>query len=138
MEKQKINIPQKLTSTLLSTLEERLEIPQKKEKLYIGIPKENGFQENRIALTPDAVKTLVNNGHRVLVESDAGLGSKFPDLQYSEAGAEIAYSAEQVFKANIILKVAPHRPQRDANVKRFTRPTFSATSNHSWGVFFKT
>ena len=107
MEKQKINIPQKLTSTLLSTLEERLEIPQKKEKLYIGIPKENGFQENRIALTPDAVKTLVNNGHRVLVESNAGLGSKFPDLQYSEAGAEIAYSAEQVFKANIILKVAP-------------------------------
>jgi len=109
MEKKKINIPSSLTKNALTPQEECLEVPHKKEKLFIGIPKENqnAFQENRVALTPASVKTLVKAGHRVVVEEDAGIGAGFNDFEYSEAGAQIAYSEEHVFKANVIIKVAP-------------------------------
>jgi alanine dehydrogenase len=75
--------------------------------LYIGIPKETDFQENRIALTPDAVHVLVLNGHRVVVEHNAGVGSHYCDKDYSEAGAKIIYSKQQVFESDIIVKSAP-------------------------------
>lgn len=88
-------------------LEETLEIAPKKKKLFIGIPKETSFQENRIALTPEAVSVLVNNGHRVMVEHNAGVGSFYFDTDYSEAGAHIVYEREEVFKANTIIKSAP-------------------------------
>ena len=88
-----------------------LEVGRKKGKLYIGIPKEISFQENRVALVPDAVALLVNNGHRIVVETNAGKMANFQDHDYSEAGAQIAYSPEDVYKADIILKVAPPAPQ---------------------------
>src|ERR1035437_1900554 len=100
-----------LTQTALMPQEEMLEIGRKKSKLFIGIPKEISFQENRVALVPDAVALLVNNGHRVLVETNAGKMANFQDNDYSEAGAEIVYSPEEVYKATIILKVAP--PSQD-------------------------
>lgn len=87
--------------------EEMLEVARKKGKLYIGIPKELAFQENRVPLVPDAVALLVNNGHRIVVEAGAGSNAHFEDNDYSEAGAQIAYSAEEVYKADIILKIAP-------------------------------
>ena len=87
--------------------EEMLEVARKKGALFIGIPKETSYQENRVALVPEAVLVLVSNGHRVLVETGAGINSSFQDKDYSEAGAEIAYSTEEVFKADLILKVAP-------------------------------
>lgn len=107
MDKPKIDIPKSLTQTSLTTQEECLEIPQKHRKLFIGIPKETSFQENRIALTPAAVKMLRKAGHQIVIEAGAGEGSHFSDFDYSEAGAEIGYSAEKVFEANVILKVAP-------------------------------
>lgn len=88
-------------------LEETLEVLPKKQKLFIGIPKETSFQENRIALTPEAVSVLVNNGNRVVVEHNAGVGSFYFDTDYSEAGAQIAYEREEVYKANTIIKSAP-------------------------------
>ncbi len=87
--------------------EEMLEVARKKGKLYIGIPKEMAFQENRVPLVPDAVALLVNNGHRIIIETGAGKAAHFEDTDYSEAGAEIVYSAKEVFKADIILKIAP-------------------------------
>jgi alanine dehydrogenase len=96
-----------LTQTALMPQEEMLEIGKKKSKLYIGIPREISFQENRVALVPDAVALLVNNGHHVVVETNAGKMANFLDHDYSEAGAEIAYSAADVYKADIVLKVAP-------------------------------
>lgn len=87
--------------------EEMLAIGRKKGKLVIGIPRETTYQENRVALTPDAVQFLSSNGHRILVESKAGESSRFSDNDYSEAGAEIAYDKSEVFKAAIIIKVAP-------------------------------
>jgi alanine dehydrogenase len=87
--------------------EEMLEIAKKKGALFIGIPKETAHQENRVCLTPDAVSLLLSNGHRVLVETGAGVASNFSDKDYSEAGAQIAYNRDEVFKADIILKVDP-------------------------------
>ena len=52
--------------------ESMLEVKTRKNKLYIGIPKEVSFQENRIPLTPLSVALLVNNGHQVMLESNAG------------------------------------------------------------------
>lgn len=87
--------------------ESMLEVKKHKHQLFIGIPKETSFQENRIALVPEAVALLVNNGHHIVVESNAGIASHFTDSDYSEAGAEIVYRPEDVYKADIILKVGP-------------------------------
>lgn len=87
--------------------EEMLEIARKKGSLYIGIPKESSFQESRVSLVPEAVSLLVANGHRVLVETESGLGANFTDQEYSEAGAEICYESKKVFSCDIIFKVAP-------------------------------
>jgi alanine dehydrogenase len=90
-----------------SPMEETLDIPTRNSRLFIGIPKETSFQESRIALTPDAVSILSNNGHHIVVEHKAGDGSHFYDTDYSEAGAEIVYDKREVFKADIIVKSAP-------------------------------
>lgn len=103
----KINIPKSLTEQALTPQEETLELHPKKRKVSIGIPKERAFPENRIALTPAAVRILTKVGHHIIVEKEAGERSGFLDYDYSEAGAEIAYSNEQVFKTDVILKVAP-------------------------------
>lgn len=87
--------------------EEMLAIGKKKGSLTIGIPKETTYQECRVALNPEAVQFLVNNGHHIVVETGAGKFSRYEDVDYSEAGAEIAYDKSKVFQANIILKVAP-------------------------------
>lgn len=87
--------------------EEMLEITPKKGKLYIGIPKESFFQERRVALVPEAVSILVLNGHRVKIESKSGEMANFSDSDYSEAGAEICYSPEEIFQCDIIFKVGP-------------------------------
>jgi alanine dehydrogenase len=100
-----------LSQTALLPQEETLEIGRKKGNLFIGIPKEISFQENRVALVPDAVSLLVNNGHRVIIESDAGKMANFQDHDYSEAGAQVVYSPLEVYKADIILKVAPPSPE---------------------------
>ncbi len=88
-------------------LEETLEYAHKKKELFIGIPKETSFQENRVPLTPQAVAVLVNNGNRVVVEHQAGVASSFTDNDYSEAGAKIAHGKQEVFESDLILKTAP-------------------------------
>jgi len=87
--------------------EEMLEVPRKKGTLFIGIPKETSFQEKRVALVPEAVGLLVANGHRVRIEAKAGEGANFTDNEYSEAGAEICVDKHDIYKCDIICKVAP-------------------------------
>jgi alanine dehydrogenase len=96
-----------LAKTALSTQEKLMKVKASKHTFFIGLPREIAFQENRISLTPDAVALLVNRGHDVWVEAKAGEGSKFSDKQYSEAGAKIVYSTQEVYKADIILKIEP-------------------------------
>lgn len=89
------------------TLEETLDVKSKGSELLIGIPKENSFNENRIALTPEAVGVMVANGHQVVVETKAGDGASYTDKDYSDAGAKIAYDKKQVFECDILVKSAP-------------------------------
>ncbi len=86
---------------------ETLEIAHKHQKLFIGLPKETTLQEHRVALAPHSVMTLTAHGHRVLVEAGAGEKSNYSDLNYTEAGAEVVQSSEEVYKADVLLKVAP-------------------------------
>ena len=95
------------TKEQLLPQEEMLEVLKRKGNLYIGIPKETSFQERRVCLTPDAVSALVNNGHKVLLESGAGDGANYNDKDYSEAGAKITKVKSKVFSCPIILKVEP-------------------------------
>jgi alanine dehydrogenase len=92
---------------LLQTQAETLEPLKKNNTLLIGIPKEVSFQECRIALTPLSVALLVNNGHKVVLESGAGVGANFSDKDYSEQGALISFSKKDVYTADIIVKIAP-------------------------------
>lgn len=95
------------TKEQLIPQEETLEIYKHKGELFIGIPKENAYQEKRVCLTPDAVAAMTAHGHRVIVESNAGEGAKFTDKDYSEAGAEITSDTKKVFSCPMILKVEP-------------------------------
>lgn len=101
----------------LQPMEAPAMIANKKAKLYIGIPKERSFQEHRIALTPESVRVLAANGHRIVIEENAGKESRFYDNDYSEAGAEIVADEDSVYKADIILKVAPPLPYEIALMK---------------------
>jgi alanine dehydrogenase len=75
-------------------------------RMFIGVPKEIKNNENRVAITPSGVVSFVKAGHAVLVEKDAGIGSGFTNEQYSEAGAIIINTAEQVWAdSQMILKV---------------------------------
>src|ERR1041385_3584706 len=95
------------TSFSYETLEETLDVKPKGADMHIGIPKEIAFQENRIALTPDAVSVLVSNGHSVVIEHNAGEASHFRDKDYSESGAKIVYDRADVYKVPILVKSAP-------------------------------
>ena len=80
--------------------------------MRIGVPKEIKPQENRIGLTPDSVKTLVSEGHEVLVENNGGFEAGFDNDQYINAGAKIIEKATDIFNdAEIIVKVK--EPQKD-------------------------
>jgi alanine dehydrogenase len=89
------------------TQEKLMEIKPKGASLEIGIPRETALQENRLSLTPEGVKVLVLNGHKIMVETGAGLTAKFSDRDYSEAGAKIVYSAKEALEADLVLKVEP-------------------------------
>ncbi|MBC6990177.1 MULTISPECIES: alanine dehydrogenase [Hymenobacter] len=95
------------TSRAFYTQESMLAVETRRRKLFIGLPRETSLQENRLCLTPEAVKHLVEEGHEVVMESGAGEPSKYSDHDYSEAGANIAYSQKEVYEADLILKVAP-------------------------------
>lgn len=90
----------------LATLEAPDIISGEHKKLFIGVPKETAYQEKRVTLTPSSVKNLTNNGHRVVIESEAGEASSFTDAEYINAGAEIAYEREKVYSADVLLKSA--------------------------------
>jgi alanine dehydrogenase len=95
------------TKQQLLPQEEKLEVALHKSELFIGIPKETSYQERRICLTPDAVNSLVYHGHRVMIETGAGLSSSYSDKEYSNAGAEITADTNKVLGCPFILKVEP-------------------------------
>lgn len=75
-------------------------------EMTLGVPKEIYPDEQRVALSPDAIKKLRKKGFNIIVESGAGTGAKFPDKEYVEAGARIG-DVKEAFNADLVLKVRP-------------------------------
>lgn len=86
--------------------EEMLEVGKKEKRLSIGLPKEDHKVESRVSLTPEAVEILTGNGHDVFIESNAGLAANYTNTDYSEKGGVIVEEKEEIFKTDIILKIA--------------------------------
>jgi alanine dehydrogenase len=80
--------------------------------MVIGVPKEIKQEENRIAIVPGGVETLVNRGHHVFIEREAGLRSGFSDEEYLKAGAQILEKHKTIFaRADLVLKVKEPLPE---------------------------
>jgi len=101
----KINYP--FSKEQLIPQEERLELTQIKKEFIVGVPKEASSNEKRICLTPDSVSYLISNDFKVNIETGAGEGSNFTDLDYSEAGAVIVNDKKDIYNCPIILKITP-------------------------------
>ncbi|MCW3161228.1 alanine dehydrogenase [Chryseobacterium oryctis] len=101
------NIFTPFTEEELMPKEEKLEVIKKGKQFSIGIPKETCLNERRTCITPDAVQVLVEHGHEIIIESGAGQGSFFTDLQYSESGAKITNDPKEAFGQDLILKINP-------------------------------
>ncbi len=92
----------------LKTLEKPEEHTGSRVSMKIGLPRERSKDERRLAVTPGGVADLKANGHDVYLEAGAGEDARFPDHEFSDAGANIIWSAEELYKrSEIILKVAP-------------------------------
>src|SRR5215203_3413389 len=78
---------------------------EKEYTMRIGLPKEIKDGENRVGLTPGAVKSLTRRGHQVLVETGAGTGSFLGDDEYQVNGAEIVPLAAEAWAAEMVVKV---------------------------------
>lgn len=87
-----------------------LEVGRQTQRLTIGIPRESDETESRIPLTPEAVELLVNWGHEIIIEREAGKLANYCDHDYSERGARIVETTQEVFKSQIILKISPLLP----------------------------
>ncbi len=78
--------------------------------MIIGVPKEIKAKEDRVAITPNGVKTLVARGHKVYIEKSAGVGSGFADEEYQKNGAIISNAADIYEKSEFIIKVKEPQP----------------------------
>jgi alanine dehydrogenase len=86
--------------------------------MITGVPKEVIDNENRVALTPAGVKAFVKDGHQVLVEKAAGLGSGITDQEYSDAGAIILEEPAEIFReADMIVKIKEPLPSEYSFIK---------------------
>lgn len=92
----------------LKTLEKHLIRSKSEVSLKIGLPKEISNDERRVSLTPGGVSILKANGHEIFIEKGAGEAANFTDREYADAGAEMTYSADEIYKkSELILKIAP-------------------------------
>jgi alanine dehydrogenase len=82
--------------------------------MLVGSPKETKDNEYRVGLVPSTVRELTTNGHKVVIETDAGIGAGLSNADYEAAGAEIVANADAVFsRAEMIVKVKePQAPER--------------------------
>ena len=116
------------TNSHLQPKEQLVQLKRQRKNLTIGVPREISFEENRIALAPEAINLIVENGHQVIIESKAGDNARFTDTEFAEAGAEIKYNKEEIFKADIVLKVGPPT-QEEISLLR-TRQTIISVLNY--------
>src|SRR5262245_28976734 len=75
------------------------------QQIAVGIPKEIKESEYRVGATPWTVQSLIRAGHKVLVQTKAGLQAGYPDELYARAGASVVQTPAEVFQADMIVKV---------------------------------
>ncbi len=108
------------------TLPQLAALSTKTTALKIGVPRERHLQERRVALTPAAIQTLIARGHQVYIEHRAGEYAAFPDKAYSEVGAVLTYSPEDLYQeADYIVKITP-LTEREIELLRPKQVIFSA------------
>lgn len=73
--------------------------------MEIGVPKETKNQEYRVGLSPSSVRSLIERGHGVLVETDAGVGAGFSNEDYTQAGASLTVTAAEAWSQPLVIKV---------------------------------
>lgn len=79
--------------------------------MIVGVPKESLHHEHRVGLTPDAAAHLIRRGHTVLVQRDAGVGARFSNHEYEQAGAQIVYSADEAYgRADLVTRIGTMSP----------------------------
>ncbi|MCL1937722.1 MAG: NAD-binding protein [Candidatus Azobacteroides sp.] len=88
-------------------LEMLKELSSSRKPVSIGIPKENLKIEKRLVFTPEAVEMIVNAGHEVVFEKNAGCGIHYSDIAYAQTGAKITADRKQVLACDLIFKIAP-------------------------------
>ncbi len=103
----------------IETLERVIIKSEKRMHIDLGVPRENTRDEMRVSLAPSGVKIMVEQGHSVCVEKDAGLHCNFSNENYANAGATIVDSTDEVFqRSNVIVKVAPPLPKEYDSLQR--------------------
>jgi alanine dehydrogenase len=107
MEDQEKSAKKAFGNTAFMPKEEHLETKIKNRKITIGIPSDISDDEKRVAITPESVNLLVENGNEVIVQKGAGQGANYTDKDYSENGAVITDSPARVYSADVVIKVAP-------------------------------
>ena len=117
MKEHEKNDKYRLSNAALMPQEELLETGRKKRKISIGIPLENEKTEKRVPLTPEAVNILIEHGNQVFLQENAGLGANYTDKDYSENGAFIAKTTDEIFNCDLIIKVAPFTTAEVAKLK---------------------
>ena len=112
---------------------------KEKNRMIIGVPKEIKEHEYRVALLPSGARALVQNGHQVFLQKNAGMGAGFSDSDYTAAGANLLDSPEEIFaKSEMILKVKEPQPgemklMREGQIM-FTYFHFAADKSLIFGV----
>lgn len=86
--------------------------------MKLGIIKETKTKENRVAITPDVVKTLVKKGFEVVVENQAGANSFYADEVYSAAGAQLSDANTILSTCDVLMKVNPPSPEEITKMKK--------------------
>lgn len=87
--------------------------------MLVGILKEIKAEENRVSMTPSGVEVMRQSGHKILVEKNAGSGSGFPDDAYVSAGAEIIYTAKEIFeRAEMVMHVKEPLPSEYSLIRK--------------------
>jgi NAD(P) transhydrogenase subunit alpha len=101
--------------------------------MLIAVPKEIRSGEKRVALVPDIISKLIKSGHKVVIESGAGVAAEYSDKQFIDAGAEIK-SQDVLSNSDVVLSVQPLTPSQIKSLKRgaltisFLSPTTAADS----------
>ena len=86
--------------------EELIEKAVARRRMSFGMPHDVHDDEKRIALTPEAVKILTDAGHEVVMETGAGANAGFSDMEYSDNGAIVADTSQQIYQQPVPLPFA--------------------------------